>query len=263
MEANINKQHLLRLRKSIRQNAKSIVRHTSNNYLDQRKHKSSKPLNDICLFCSNPNLLTKEHIIPRWIFEKDTKKFFEITINGQNLTFNKATIPACQECNSVLLNEQERYVQSLFNNKWIKKEEFTSDDLETIIRWLETIDYKFQILNLKNKFLRPKNKEFIPFLKDIPLYLLLPNRNYSEAQISAKIRKSLLRISIKNKQKHFNSLVLYNTSNKNYHFFHTIDEFIFIEIPKYQIAIFYFYSKVFENELESYKASQDILDKVY
>lgn len=215
------------------------------------------------MFCGSANNITREHVIPRWIFEKDPRKFFDITLNGHSQIYNKTTIPACQRCNAELLSSLERYVKELFRTVDLENSRFSIDELQNVILWLEIIDYKFQIVNITKKFLSPKNGQHIPYLKDFPLYMLLPNRNYSPSQIKSNIRRALKRISMKNKQRHLNSLVVFRTTNKSFHFFHTINDFIFLELPQYGIAFFYFYVKTFEDERQCYKEAMKIIDEVY
>ncbi|KQB99198.1 hypothetical protein [Pedobacter sp. Hv1] len=254
---------LISLRKSIRQNIKTVMDFIDHNYLTRENDKTVKPDSLICMFCGSVGPITKEHILPRWTFQNDTERFFNITLNGQSQTYNKSTIPACAKCNSVLLNYLERKIQVLFTTADPKNVEFTSQDAQNIIRWLEIIDYKFHIMNISNRFLNLKNANHIPYLKNLPLYMLLPNKDYSPSRVLTEIRKILYRLSIKDKKLSLNSLVIFKTSNKSDHFFHTLNDFIFLELAKYGIAIFYFYSKSFKNSEMAYKAAMKIVKEVY
>lgn len=42
-----------------------------------------------------------------------------------------------------------------------------------------------------------------------------------------------------------------------------MDEFIFLELAKQQIAVFYFYRKEFENELNAYEEAMEIIRTFY
>src|SRR5690606_22847548 len=157
----INK--LIELRKAIRSNIKSVLDYISLNHITRESNKSTYiPAPTICMFCGSSNSITREHVIPRWIFEKDPYKFFDITLNGQSQTYNKTTIPACQRCNGELLSSLERYIQELFRTVDLENSHFSLDELQNVITWLEIIDYKFQIVNITKKFLSPKNGQHIP-----------------------------------------------------------------------------------------------------
>lgn len=254
---------LITLRKSIRSNIKIVMEFIDHNYIRRENGKAVKPDDPICMFCGSVESITKEHIIPRWIFQNDTVRFFNITLNGQNQTYNKSIIPACQKCNSELLNHLERKMQSLFNGADPKQIPFSNQDLQDLIRWLEIIDYKFHVINISKRFLSPKDADHIPYLKDFPIYMLLPNKDYSPSKVLTEIRKTLYRLSVRDKQAHINSVVIFKTHNKSDHFFHTLNDFIFLELAKYGIAIFYFYNRTFKNNEAAYKAAMKLIKKVY
>jgi hypothetical protein len=223
-------------------------------------HKKQK---EICSFCSSSKDITKEHVIPRWTFENCTKKYFTTNINGLPQTYNKTTIPACTVCNNERLNALEVYIQNLFEEVDPDITYFNTSQIELIIRWLEVIDYKFQILNARRRFLRSKEKGYIPYLSDIPLSVLRPSVDYNPVKAIAELRRSLKRLAIKNKLNNINSLQVFKTTNKGFHFFHTMDDFIFIELPQYEIALFYFYKRTFTSISRSKKAASKIIDKFY
>lgn len=79
----------------------------------------------MCSFCGSIKNVTKEHVIPRWVFENDPDKFFKTDVNGIRQTYNKTTIPACEVCNSDLLNSLEKYIQQIFTNRDLKVNFFT------------------------------------------------------------------------------------------------------------------------------------------
>lgn len=249
------------LRIEIRNNAKSIIENLFEKHI--RRNKKILTLPEICVFCSSPDNLTKEHVLPRWVFDNSAKRFFTTDINGFNQTYIKTTIPACSTCNSDILNSLEKYIQKIFENRDIKKIPFSSEELENIIRWLEIIDYKFQILNVRRKFKASKKVGYISYLADFPLSVLRKSVDYSPSKAIAEIRRSQKRVSTKNKLKKINSLVTFKTKNKEFHFFHHMDDFIFLEFPKQQIAVFYFYKKEFDNELSAYEEAMKIIETFY
>jgi hypothetical protein len=228
-----------------------------------RSGKDIKVTDDpICMFCGTSNNITKEHVIPRWVFDKSTSAHFKINLNGQSQTYNKTTIPACNVCNAELLNALERSIQALLVNAK-GNFDFYNDEYQHIIRWLELIDYKFHIVNITKQFLSPRDGIHIPYLKDFPLYMLLPNKDLSPSKVGSAIRKALLRLSIRDKSRKVNSLVIFTTTNTGYHLFHTLDDFIFIEIPQYGIALFYFYNREFATIKDAHAAAMEIITEVY
>lgn len=169
----------------------------------------------------------------------------------------------CSQCNNERLNSLEAYVSELFSDVDLETTYFTSAEIENIIRWLELIDYKFEILNARRRFLRSKENGYIPYLKDIPISILRPNVNYSPSKAVTEIRRSFKRLTVKSKSDNVNSLLVFQTSNKHFHFIHTMDDFIFIEMPQYKKALFYFYKRKFSTINKAKKEAEKILDKNY
>jgi hypothetical protein len=248
----------------VRQNAKNVLAYIGRNYIAQSDGQVINSVEmPLCMICAATAEMTREHIIPRWLFLKRTDAFFTINLNGLNQTYNKATIPVCRRCNSELLNELERAVQQLLTKRDVEVDPFVAEETAVLIRWLELIDYKLQIYNISRKFKTSKTAGHIPLLEDIPLYLLLQNKNYSPFQVLTAIRRSLNRQAVAGKWNKLNSLVVFKTSNQGHNFLHTIDEFIFLEMPQYQIALFYFYNMEFDSVGEAHDQAMEILRKVY
>lgn len=217
---------------------------------------------NICIICGSANSLTKEHVIPKWIFENDSKKFFNTLINEIGQKYSKTTIPACSDCNSHILGALEHYLEILFRENKSHGNSFSNNEIEKIILWFELIDYKFHVLNLRRKFHKPKNGQYIPYLSDLPISIM-QNIDTSPSKIHSSLRKSLKRLSVKSKTKKINSLVVFKTTNENFHFFHNTDEFIFVELPKYHIALFYFINQEFKTNQKAYNSAMGIIRKVY
>jgi len=254
--------NLKSLRILARQNSKTIIDHVNEANFSRLKNHKVK-LTDICMFCGSPDNLTKEHVMPRWTFENCTKKFFNTGVNGISQTYMKTTVPACATCNNIRLSSLEKYIYKLFSEVNPDLKYFKANETAKIILWLEIIDFKFEILNARRLFKASKKKGFIPYLADFPISVLRPNVNYSPSKAVSEIRRSQKRLTIKNKSNNFNSLIVFKTSNKSYHFFHTMDEFIFIELPQFEIALFYFYNKTFPTISGGYEEAMKIIDKVY
>jgi len=250
------------IRTSARKNSRVIVNHIVETKISRLTPRKNGAL-DLCSFCGTTDELTKEHVIPKWTYEGATEKFFTTNMNGLDQTYNKTTIPACAECNNEKLSSLEFYLTKIFSEINLPTEYFNNEDLSHIIRWLEIIDYKFQILNAKRIFLAHKEKGYIADLADAPLSILRESVNYSPSKAVTEIRRSLKRLTIKDKSQHLNSLTIFKTKNNGFYFFHKMDDFIFIEIPQHKIALFYFYKKTFKTLKSGQRATKKIIDQVY
>tara|TARA_R110001583_G_scaffold189160_1_gene351877 strand:+ start:278 stop:1021 length:744 start_codon:yes stop_codon:yes gene_type:complete len=246
----INKR-LIQLRKRIRLNRKIIV--------DKVLVDHST---DICIVCGTSAELTKEHVVPKWVFENNQKKYFVTGVNGISQSYSKTTLPACDECNSNILGFLERYIEQLFRHINLSKDLFSDSEKQKIILWLEILDYKFQALDLRRSFKKAKNAPYIKFLADTPI-AIMQRIKLSPSKVFSMYRNSLKRLEIADKSKYLNSLIVFSTTNDNYHFFHQSGEFIFIELPQHRVAIFYHIDKIFEAEIDAYESAMKTINKVY
>lgn len=258
MDINLKFQNL---RVRLRQNSKKIIDDALVRHLPKAstKHKSKV---EICIFCGSKTNLTKEHVIPKWTFEKSPEKFFITGMNGSKQTYNKTTVPACSSCNNDLLANIENYIVNLFESVDLSKYFFSSIDVENIIRWLEIIEYKFQILEIRRKFNKHISSKYIGYIADIPISLMRDNI-ISPAKAMCEIRKSQKRVTEKSKYKKTNSLLIFKTTNKVFHFFHQMNDYIFIELPQFEIALFYFYTQEFEESTLCHNKAMEIIQRVY
>ncbi|MDU1298944.1 MAG: hypothetical protein E6973_24305, partial [Enterobacter hormaechei] len=122
---------------------------------------------DMCFLCGSVKEITREHIIPQWAFESNHEKGLVNKKNNQTVNYIKATIPACKECNSELLGAFEDNLKRVLLHK--KGDELTPKDLDYIIWWLQYLGFKLQLMDLRSRFLRFKNKDYIPYLSQIPI----------------------------------------------------------------------------------------------
>ncbi len=251
------KDKLLEIRLIARKNGKVVMRKLFDNYLTGLTTKKIIPS---CAFCGLENNLTKEHVLPKWVFESDSKHYFTTDVNELKQHYIKTTIPLCKKCNSDLLNSLERYIQKTLNEVDLKKRYYSSEEWDNIIRWLELIDFKFQILDIVTKFKAHKKSGYIPSLADFSISFM---RDMSIRSVTSKARLSLKRISIKDKSKMVNSLIVGITKNKTFHYFHKSGEFIYLEIPSYNKVFFYFYNKEFKNSTTAKKEALKIIKSVY
>ena len=240
---------LVLLRKKIRINKKHVIDTLQEN-----------PIAEICFICGTSQNLTKEHVIPKWAFKKNQNKVSSTEVNGLSLTYSKAVIPACFECNSVILGTLEQFVEQHLHQTDSKLIHYSQNTLEKIILWLEIIDYKIQILNLRRTFKNNKNSSYIPHLDPFP-----ESRSHALENTPRKTF-SLLRNALKDigtKSKKINSLVMFKTKDDGFHFFHQTREFIFIELPSHKTSLFYFIHDQFETTKKARTAALKIIKEIY
>ena len=147
------KDNLILLRKNIRANHKNIIDSIIN------KHKV-----DICVFCGATKNLTKEHVIPKWAFGNRPDKYFTTYTNDLDQAYCKTSIPACALCNTNILSSLENELVRKFNTINLDIEYFSNEDLTDIILWLEIIEFKFHVLNMRRRFIKSKTRGYIPYL---------------------------------------------------------------------------------------------------
>jgi len=252
------------IRINARQNQRKIIGHLEHYYLNRENGRAkSKPVQPICSFCCKTSNITAEHVLPRWVFEKDARRFFNTTINGLSHKYNQTTVPACATCNNNLLSELEKRILQLFLAHQRHQNFFNDEEKADVIRWLELLDYKYQVFSLVTKFRALKGKGAIEFLSDYSFSVLDPNIEYSPAKAMGNLRESLHRITIKSKKEQLNSLVTFRTKNPDTHFFHKNNDFIFLELPKYKLGFLYFYKRSFVNELEAKDVAMETIKQHY
>jgi hypothetical protein len=252
------------LRVAIRQNSKPVIDHLINYYIKRYNGKAYTGLIPrICLFCSSTTDITKEHVLPRWVFEKNTEEAYITNINELSQTYNKTTIPACNTCNTISLNELEKDVNKILTDNNLPNKFFTDKEIENIVRWLEVLDYKFQVIHVTRKFRTSKKAGHIPYLTDFSISVLNPNFDYSPNRVIVELRRSLKRISIKSKVERINSLVVFKTTNTGLNFFHKSNDYIFLELPQKKVALFYFYQKTFVRVEDARDEAMSIIKENY
>lgn len=216
---------------------------------------------DICVLCGSEKEITREHVIPQWAFEGDPKKYLVNTKNNQPTNYIKSTIPACRECNSDLLGSFEDYLKRLFQEK--DGAEFNCYEVDSIIWWLQYIGFKLQVMDLRSRFLRYKGSDYIPYISDIPVAMFWGPIDTTPHMVFNTIRRTRRSLFKKNKGSKRNSLLVFNTSNPDYHFFHKVDEFIFIEVPQVNKAFFLFYNKEFDLHDNAFDECMEIIKRNY
>lgn len=236
----------------------------------QRKIKNNRKItkkkldnlsDSFCILCGAEDDLTKEHVIPRWGFEGNPTKSFITPINGSSQSYNKTVVPCCKDCNSNLLGNFEKDLKE----KMLREDkEFSNSELREIIFWLEYIDYKFQILDLRRTWNKDyKNNNQIRALRAIPLSMLHSNLPENPEDVFLLLKKSLEKLYRKKSDLDLNSLLIFKTKNESFHFIHSFENFIFIELPICKIAFFYFIKERFKTNKLAYEKATKILNENY
>jgi hypothetical protein len=219
------------------------------------------PKSEICVFCNSSSNITKEHVLPKWLFENDTQSTFISSINKQTQTYNKAVIPACDECNSSILAYIENYIistiQALDTN-----DDGSKDDLYNIIRWMEIMDYKLQVLDCRRKFIKSGNLPYDRTWGIFPVAMMRHLMDMAPWKAYHWLRRAQRRITVKEKKKSINSLVAIKTRVRHFYFFALPDEYIYISFPMYNLAFFYFLKKRFHCYEDSAEEALRIIKKV-
>lgn len=223
----------------------------------------SRDKNEICTFCGTRKNLTKEHVIPKWAYGNNPAKYFITTLNGINQEYNRTTVPACLVCNSSILSSLEKEIVRILHKTNDEINYFSDNDKELIILWLEIIDYKFHVLNLKRKFIKSKDGKYIRYLANLSISILQDNASLTPAQVFYNFRKAQRRLSIKSKSNFLNALVLFKTKNTSFHFFHKTSDFIFLELADLGYALFYFFDREYKRENKAHKEAMKVIEKVY
>lgn len=230
------------LRKIVRTNGPYVMRKLFDDYLTGL---TTKKLVPSCFICGAETNLTKEHILPKWVFESNNNHFFTSDVNQLNQAYIRATVPACRRCNNELLNGIERYIQQILATVDLQHRYYTPEEWANVIRWLEIIDFKFQVWDIMTKFRAHKKGGYIPFLADFSIFFM---RHPSVRTVTSKVRRALKRIGTKDKDSRSQELIVGRTIKKTFHYFHTNGEFMHLELPTYNKGFFIFFEKVHKNE---------------
>lgn len=182
---------------------------------------------ECCIICGTNKNITKEHLLPKWVFENDVKKSFFISPEDTLYSYRLSYLPCCKTCNSSVLGNFEHHIREI-----LKKENknFTVSEKEDIIFWIKYLDFKFKIFgvekachrNTKSKsniglWDKPKNnpKNFFYDLFDLPATT--------------------------------NSLIISEPKQKNFDFFYWKDHYFSITLPQCNVSIIYFFTNKIEN----------------
>jgi hypothetical protein len=243
---------LVEFRKKIKANQKRVVDSIIENHSV-----------NVCIFCGELSNLTREHVIPQWVYDRCTKRTFITTTNRNAQTYNKTVIPACKDCNNSVLGELERYLVHKFNEIDLRNEYFTDDEINKIILWLEIIEYKFHVLDLRRNLNKVQGADYIPYIGKMPIAMFQGPLDQSPSKVFSNLRNALKTLAIKSKKPKYNSLCVLRTTNPDFHFFHSTNNFIFIELAQYNVAFFFFYKRKFATVEEAISLAQEIVKTEY
>lgn len=200
---------------------------------------SLHPVKEICIFCNSSVDITREHVLPKWAVELELHGTMISGVNKQMHSYNKAVVPACSECNNSVLAFIEREIIKAVSG--LDELKPCSDaDLFNIIRWLEIIDYKLQVLDCRRKYIKFDNLEYDPLWGKFPVSMMRHFNSIQPWKAYYWVRIAQQRITVKAKNKDLNSLVILKTVVPHFNFFSKPNEYIFISFPMYNLAIFLF-----------------------
>lgn len=216
---------------------------------------------ETCIFCKSTSKLTKEHVLPKWLFEKDVESKFISSVNRQTQSYNKAVVPSCSDCNNTILAEIEKNIINILRNIEIGNH-LNVKDLSNIIRWLEILDYKLQVYDCRRKYIKHRDSEYDPLWGTMPVSWMRHLIDMNPFKALDYIRRSQRRIIVKSKTDRICSLVIFRTSEPHFNFFSQPDEYVFISFPMYKIAMFYFLRRKFENNKKAGEEALYYIDGV-
>ena len=124
----------LRLRMIARNHGKYVMNKLFYDYVSSSTRKKIVPS---CILCGVEENLTKEHILPKWVFESNAKHFFITDVNQLPRAYISATLPACKNCNIDLLNSIELAIKNKVTVQ-VDSQDYTLhlDQMESIINFI-------------------------------------------------------------------------------------------------------------------------------
>ena len=182
---------------------------------------------ECCIICGTDKNITKEHLLPKWVFENDVKKSFFISPEDTLYSYRLSYLPCCKTCNSSVLGNFEHHIREILKRE---SKNFTISEKEDIIFWTKYLDFKFKIFgvekachkNTKSKsniglWDKPRNnpKNFFYDLFDLPATT--------------------------------SSLIISEPKQKNFDFFYWKDHYFSITLPQCNVSIIYFFTNKIEN----------------
>lgn len=224
-------------------------------------HPATESNNEICVFCSSSSNITKEHVLPRWLVESELHNTMTSSVNKQTLIYNKAVVPACSECNNSVLALIEKYIIKTIRDMDTLND-CSNEDVCNIIRWLELIDYKLQVLDCRRRYIKYHNSEFDRDWGRFPVSMMRHFLTMSPWKSYDWLRNSQRRITVKAKIEGLNSFVVLKPRVPHFNFFSQPNEYIFLSFPMCKIAIFYFFKRRYLYYEDAAADALDLIKKV-
>jgi len=216
---------------------------------------------EICIFCNSSLDITKEHVLPKWLFQNDTQSTFVSSINKQTQTYNKAVLPACSACNNAILAYIEKQIANTVGALAIN-DDGSKEDLYNIIRWMEIIEYKLQVLDCRRKFIKYGDRPYDPQWAIFPVATIRHLMDLAPWKTYHWLRRAQRRITTKSKKVSLNSLVALKTRVRHFDFFALPDQYIYISFPMNNLAFFYFLKRRFDHHEQAAEEALRIMKNV-
>lgn len=101
-----------------------------------------------CIYCERNNLLTNEHVLPRWLYQyTESQNIQLLQASPDKLLKVQQTIKdVCQQCNNGVLSELDNYAkekyENFFSNFVFNNQTVTFEyDYDLLVRWLLKVSF--------------------------------------------------------------------------------------------------------------------------
>jgi hypothetical protein len=133
-----------------------------------------------CAYCGSPGPLSREHIIPKFIFNRQYQRSRErlftniITQSGPSATPAEPTIAdVCSQCNGGFLSALDEYASGVYDqyfaHTYDRGREIRFDfDFVRLSRWLMKLAFNVGRSRNWSAELMNKLRHFVPYMKGIP-----------------------------------------------------------------------------------------------
>ena len=134
----------------------------------------------LCAYCGCSGQLTREHIIPKFIFKRQYEKSSErlltniITRSGPAATPSEPTIAdVCSQCNGGFLSALDQYASGLYDRYFdhsceVGKEIRFEFDFVRLSRWLMKLSFNVGRARNWSTDLMEELQHFVPYVRGIP-----------------------------------------------------------------------------------------------
>lgn len=193
----------------------------------EKNYKNLDYENECCILCGTDKNITKEHLLPKWVFENDVKKSFFISPEETLYSYRLAYLPCCRNCNSSIFGNFEHYIREIFRRE---NKNYTLSEKENIIFWIKYLDFKFKIFGIEkacHKNSKSKSNNGLckrPHNNPKEFFYDLFESNYD-----------------------INALIISEAKQKNFDFFYWKDYYFSITLPQCNITVVYFFTDKIKN----------------